>query len=117
MIGVVGSGPAGVACAHAFVSRGVRVTMLDAGVELEPELRTILATLRDQRPSEWNAAAIARIKHPADVDHRAIPLKAAYGSLFPYQHAATHLAIERRGVDAGPSYARTIGNISGVPPG
>src|SRR5947207_1984492 len=36
MFVVVGSGPAGVACAHALLQQGARVTMLDAGLDLIP---------------------------------------------------------------------------------
>jgi len=58
VIGIVGSGPAGVACAHALVSRGIPVTLLDAGVEMEPELRQVLTRMSGQPPSAWNAADI-----------------------------------------------------------
>ena len=34
---VIGSGPAGVACAKALLAQGVPVAMLDAGLQLEPE--------------------------------------------------------------------------------
>jgi choline dehydrogenase-like flavoprotein len=112
MIYVVGSGPAGVACAHALVGRGVPVTMLDAGVEMEPELRQVLAGMREQPPSDWSAASLARIKQPTAVSDRAIPLKSSFSSLFPYQHAPTQLAVETDGVDALPSYAR--GGFSNV---
>ncbi len=33
---VIGSGPAGVACAKALLARGATVLMLDAGIGLEP---------------------------------------------------------------------------------
>lgn len=36
MHGVIGSGPAGVACAKALLARGANMLMLDAGLELEP---------------------------------------------------------------------------------
>jgi choline dehydrogenase-like flavoprotein len=109
---VVGSGPAGVACAHALVSRGVPVTMLDAGVEMEPDLRRVLATMSGQAPADWDAGDRARIKRPTEISDRAIPLKAAYGSLFPYQHAAQRLRFDTNGVDAAPSFAR--GGFSNV---
>ena len=48
MIYIVGSGPAGVACAHALVSRGVPVTLLDTGIEMEPDLRQVVTTLSAQ---------------------------------------------------------------------
>ena len=112
MIVVVGSGPAGVACAHALVSRGTPVTMLDAGVDMEPALRQVLTTMSGQAPAEWTAAALERIKRPTAASDRAIPLKAAYGSLFPYRHAAKRLSFEGRGVDALPSFA--TGGFSNV---
>ena len=112
MICVVGSGPAGVACAHALVGRGMPVTMLDAGVDMDPDLRRLLATMSAREPGAWNAEDVERIKRPTDASGRAIPLKAAYGSLFPYRHAAKHLSFEARGVDAAPSFAR--GGFSNV---
>ena len=117
MIYIVGSGPAGVACAHALVSRGIPATLLDAGVEMEPDLRQVLTTLSAQPPSAWNAADVERIKHPTEVSDRAIPLKAAYGSLFPYRHAAKRLSFEVHGVDAAPSCTREAASATcGAPP-
>jgi choline dehydrogenase-like flavoprotein len=112
VICIVGSGPAGVACAHALVSRGIPVTMLDAGVEMEPDLRQVLTTMSAQPASAWNAADVDRIKRPTEASGRAIPLKAAYGSLFPYRHAAKRLSFDVNGVDASPSFAR--GGFSNV---
>jgi choline dehydrogenase-like flavoprotein len=86
--------------------------MLDAGIEMEPDLEQVVTAMRGQRPSEWDAAALARIKRATEASDRAIPLKSAYGSLFPYSHAARHLSLEGRGVDASPSYAR--GGLSNV---
>ncbi len=86
--------------------------MLDAGVEMEPDLRQVLTTMSGQAPSEWTAAALERIKRPTEASDRAIPLKAAYGSLFPYRHAAKRLSFEGHGVDALPSYA--AGGFSNV---
>lgn len=88
------------------------VTLLDAGIEMEPDLRQVLTTLSAQPPSAWSAADVERIKRPTEVSDRAIPLKAAYGSLFPYRHAARRLSFEAHGVDASPSYAR--GGFSNV---
>src|SRR4029077_11551312 len=45
MFVVVGSGPAGVACAHALLSKGARVTMLDAGLDLESDRKAQVANL------------------------------------------------------------------------
>jgi len=112
VICIVGSGPAGVACAHALIGRGIPVTLLDAGVEMEPDLRQVLATMSAQPPSAWSGADVERIKRPTEASDGAIPLKAAYGSLFPYRHAAKRLSLDAHGVDASPSYAR--GGFSNV---
>src|SRR5262245_3120063 len=86
--------------------------MIDAGVEMEPDLREVLARMSAQRPTAWSRADLDRIKHPTEARDRAIPLKAAYGSLFPYQHAPRRLTVDATGVDAHPSYAR--GGFSNV---
>ena len=39
---VIGSGPAGVACSAALLARGDEVTMLDAGLTLEPDTQAAL---------------------------------------------------------------------------
>ena len=39
MLYVVGSGPAGLSSARALLASGFKVTMLDAGMELEPSWR------------------------------------------------------------------------------
>lgn len=115
MIYVVGSGPAGVACAHGLVGRGQRVTMLDAGVEMERDVQEVLAGLSARPPEEWSAAALDRIRQPTEVGDRPVPLKAAYGSLFPYRDSEKHLPIETHGVDATPSFATAgLSNVWGA---
>ena len=44
---VIGSGPAGVAAAHALVTRGLVVTMLDAGLMLEEKRIETVQKLRN----------------------------------------------------------------------
>ena len=57
---VIGSGPAGVACAKALLARGATVLMLDAGIELEPDRARIVRKLAGEKPSAWNADRIRR---------------------------------------------------------
>ena len=45
MILVIGSCPAGVACASALLDGGEKVTMIDAGLQLEPARRPQVANL------------------------------------------------------------------------
>ena len=46
-VGVVGSGPAGVATASALVAGGAEVEMLDFGNEIEPEALALARKLRE----------------------------------------------------------------------
>lgn len=51
---IVGSGPAGVSLAHALLSRGRKVTMIDGGQVLEPQQDALRATLANAQPDEWS---------------------------------------------------------------
>ena len=111
MICVIGSGPAGVACASALLGRGAQVTMLDAGLELEPERRRRLADLQSVAFSSWDEASLSLLREGVDVSPGGIPLKLAYGSQFPYRDPIDQ-AIATDGVSAKPSFAR--GGLSNV---
>jgi choline dehydrogenase-like flavoprotein len=73
---VIGSGPAGIACAKALVSQGIKPIVLDGGRRLEEpreralrgDGRTYVAGLRDT--------------FPVDIDR--LPLKPVYGSTYAY---------------------------------
>src|SRR5215831_5523433 len=62
MIYIIGSGPAGIAAATAFVKRGIRPTILDVGVE--PDLASIALKTRLARldPAEWAPEDVALAK-------------------------------------------------------
>ena len=51
---IIGSGPAGVACARALLACGANVLMLDAGLELEPERARVVSKLASAKPPECN---------------------------------------------------------------
>ena len=53
MLYVIGSGPAGVSCAHALLCKGLEVTMLDSGLELEAERVKILEKLSSVEIENW----------------------------------------------------------------
>src|SRR5256886_16463371 len=88
MVGGVGSGPAGVACAHALLQQGARVTMLDAGLDLESDRKASVAHLRSTSPQSWDAPSLRFIREGVSVEAGGIPLKMAYGSPLPYQEPA-----------------------------
>ena len=109
---VIGSGPAGVACAQALVKRGLQVQMLDAGLKLEPARAEFVAGLRATAPADWSAAAVARLKEGVTATSKGIPLKRVYGSDFPYAGAEEHLPADYQGVGLRPSLA--LGGLSNV---
>ncbi len=82
---VIGSGPAGVACATALLAHGARVLMLDAGMELEPDRATIVRELSQKKVSEWPAEQAARIHGKRGAELKDLPHKNVFGSDFPYR--------------------------------
>lgn len=110
MIYVVGSGPSGIAAAAALLDRGVPVTMLDVGVECEPERMATVRRMSAQKPEAWSAADQDEVRSPIDAD-RKLPLKLAYGSAFVY--ATDELRVmAQRGTSCLMSYAK--GGLSNV---
>lgn len=82
---IIGSGPAGVACATALLARGASVLMLDAGMELEPELAEIVSALGQKKPSEWPPEQAARVFVSRGKDLKGLPHKNLFGSDFLYR--------------------------------
>jgi len=109
---VVGSGPAGVACAKALLDQGRRVRMLDAGLTLEPERMGLVEKLKGSRPEEWSAADLAAYQAGMNPDVGGVPLKLVYGSDFAYRGAEEHLGVRYDNVGLRPSLAK--GGLSTV---
>ena len=107
---VIGSGPAGMACAAALLARGRDVTMLDAGLTLEPGHEALRSAMAAQAPEHWTAEqhAMRRMKLGAEMPE----FKLSHGSDYPYRAApgAPPLAMGVPGVAA--SYA--LGGLSNV---
>ncbi|QGM46674.1 GMC oxidoreductase [Methylocystis heyeri] len=110
---VIGSGPAGVACARALAASGRPVTILDAGHLLEAEREGARSRLAHR--DHYDAIARERNFGPGAVLQKqgAVPRKLAFGSDYPYRKApgaanvaqSTDLCVEG-------SYAR--GGLSNV---
>jgi choline dehydrogenase-like flavoprotein len=109
---VIGSGPAGVACARALLARGARVLMLDAGIELEPDRAQLVHQLSKSKFSDWNPNQLAGLKGDLEADAKGIPLKKIFGSDFPYRDTAGKIPWRGRGVGLQPSLA--LGGLSNV---
>jgi ferredoxin len=109
---VIGSGPAGVACAKALLARGATVLMLDAGLELESDRAQIVRQFADANPSAWPAGDRARLKGDLAAGAKGIPLKLAFGSDFPYRETETHIPWQGPAAGVRPSLA--LGGLSNV---
>ncbi|HTX21665.1 MAG TPA: hypothetical protein VMD27_07400, partial [Candidatus Aquilonibacter sp.] len=95
---VIGSGPAGVACAKALLARGADVHMLDAGIELEPGRAEIVRRFAAAQPAAWDPVQAAGLKSGLDADTTGIPLKLVFGSDFPYRETEEKIPWRGNGV-------------------
>jgi ferredoxin len=109
---VIGSGPAGVACAQALLARGATVLMLDAGIELEPGRAQIVRQCAETKPAAWNPNQIAALKGDMAADATGIPLKLVFGSDFPYRETEEKIPWKNSGSGLKPSLA--LGGLSNV---
>lgn len=103
---MIGSGPAGLAAAQALVDAGRSVVILDAGEEIEPGQMEVFDTLASSEPARWSPALVRRARGSFPVGVRHVPLKPAYGSLFPYANDDPDLPISCRNAETLPSLAR-----------
>src|SRR5579864_1961264 len=111
MFFVIGSGPAGVACAAALLDAGEKVTMLDAGLELEAARRRQLSDLGSRPSTSWEPEALGFLRDGVEATRDGIPLKLAYGSDFAYRDPIGQ-PVTLDGAHATPSFAR--GGLSNV---
>jgi choline dehydrogenase-like flavoprotein len=102
---VIGSGPAGVAAAHAIAGAGHDVTVLDAGDKIEPGGMDVFDTLARSEPQRWPPELARQARNGFPVDIRNVPLKPAYGSLFPYALEDRDLPVARENAEPLPSLA------------
>jgi choline dehydrogenase-like flavoprotein len=107
---VIGSGPAGVAATQALVDAGRRVTVLDAGDTIEPGRMDLFDTLASSEPEAWPPALARSARNSFPVIGNHVPLKPAYGSLFPYALDDPDLPIRCEEAETSPSLA--LGGLS-----
>jgi choline dehydrogenase-like flavoprotein len=103
---IIGSGPAGVACAQALLQQGAPVTLIDAGITLEKNRSDLLAQMSALSPKSWSAEMLKNFKSGMTGKTSGIPTKLAYGSDYPYREANTHVPADYDGVAIGPSLAK-----------
>jgi choline dehydrogenase-like flavoprotein len=105
---VVGSGPSGIACAQALANSGCAVTILDAGLTLEPERETMRAALARSTDTDcWPEPEFSASGNGT------IPIKLVHGSDYPYRLAPSSTDIcQLDGLSIQGSYA--AGGLSNV---
>ena len=108
MICVIGSGPSAAACATGLAERGVKVTVIDAGIGLEPERERLLESYRET----GDQGALLPLKTGMGASAKGIPLKLSFGSDFPYRGASEGLRITENTSGILPSFA--LGGLSNV---
>ncbi|MEJ0088398.1 MAG: GMC oxidoreductase [Limisphaerales bacterium] len=108
---VIGSGPAGVACAKALLARGASVLMLDAGIELEPDRAHIVQQCAEVKPDTWDQNQLAMLKGGLAADAGGVELKLVFGSDFPYRETEK---IPWRGSGVGLKPSLALGGLSNV---
>src|SRR5271170_659085 len=109
---VIGSGPAGTACAKALLARGAEVLMLDAGIGLENDRAKTVRELSEIKFPDWPPEKITEIKNGMTVSAKELPQKLAFGSNYPYRETEEHAAWRGRGASVRPSLA--LGGFSTV---
>jgi choline dehydrogenase-like flavoprotein len=107
---VIGSGPAGVAAAQALADAGRDVTVVDAGDTIEAGRMDVFGALGRLEPGAWPPGLAARVRGAFPVGARRIPLKPAYGSLYPYALDDADLPVSNRNAEALASLA--LGGLS-----
>ncbi len=109
---VVGSGPAGVSAAKALLAQGRRVTMIDVGLDLEPDRLALMDRIGSSEVEDWDPAEVVALKGNMPSDARGIQVKLAYGSDYPYRSATESLGLSIPDGTFKPSFAR--GGLSTV---
>jgi choline dehydrogenase-like flavoprotein len=109
---VIGSGPSGVACARALLRKGLRVTLIDTGLELDQARMQKLRRLEALPPAEWRGEPGDFLREGMSASIGGIPLKMSYGSAFPYHPVEGAPRVVLHNASLSPSYAR--GGLSNV---
>lgn len=109
---VIGSGPAGVACARALAERGFRPLVVDAGRSLEPDRQAAVERARASAANGLDPAFVAGLESAFPVDVDRLPLKPVFGSLYAYAIDEPLLPLRAHGVAVVPSLA--LGGLSNV---
>ncbi len=103
---VIGSGPSGIACAHALLEKKRKVLLLDFGTELEKKLQVIVNKLVRTPYNHWEASDIAHIKKDyVNSSSDELKNKLIYGSDYPYLGMEKYYELNQNNVEVTSSLA------------
>ncbi len=96
---IIGSGPAAAGAALALTADPAqRVTVIDAGATLEPDLRSAVGRLATTAEGSWSPGDVERIGlQPVPAQRGALPQKRVHGSDFPFRDVGQLDGIEAHG--------------------
>ena len=109
---VIGSGPAGIACAKALLSRGQKVLMVDASNTLPLKNRDKAAYLFSTPKTEWTKDDTTFLKNKLSPNLGGVPIKHSFGSDYPYAIPQRWGGIDFNLTGLSPSFAQ--GGLSTV---
>ncbi len=87
-IAVIGSGPAGLACAKALIRRGLTPTLLDVGETLPQQNQAIVDRMARLGPAQWSETDREAVMENATIAER-VPKKLVFGSDFHFARDRT----------------------------
>ena len=99
MFVVVGSGHAGVSCAVSLVEAGMPVTLIDGGIQLEPQTREVVARMASTPADRWSPEDLAVVKSNVSASSKGVQIKKVFGSDFPFR--AVDQVLPRTSSDIG----------------
>lgn len=112
MIYIVGSGPSGISCAHALLCKGLEITMLDSGLELEDDRAKLIERLGKTDPKNWDSNSIDLIKGNTIANPSGSFVKGVYGSDFPQRETNKYIPHEIK--DVQPRISLAKGGLSNI---
>ena len=96
----------------ALVGRGLPVTMVDGGGELDPATASAVKRLHAIDPSLWRGPETSFLRRNVAPDRKGVGVKYVYGSDYPYRDAERFLPMSKEGCDTTVSFA--VGGFSNV---
>ena len=92
-------------CASALLDRGLDVTLIDGGLELETERLNEAASLRGLPVEDWPRPTVRKIREAPAARAGGVPLKLVYGSDYPYRAVERLTPFTNRGSATRPTLA------------